>query len=88
MDVEEVLRRIGFGGAQKRLYMLIESIRYASICQFIALSFIGFEPQWTCGDKTELDGKCLEYARGGCKPHYLEDVSTIITEVDNSIDRF
>ncbi|XP_064403541.1 organic cation transporter protein-like isoform X2 [Halichondria panicea] len=80
MEVEEVLRRIGFGGAQKRLYILIQTIHYASVSHFIALSFIGFEPQWTCGDKTELDAKCLEYARGDCKPHYLEDVSTIISE--------
>ncbi len=82
MEVEDILEKIGFGWPQKKLYFLIQVVHYISVFHFIALSFIGFEPRWTCGERTDLASKCLNYALGDCKPDFEADVTTVITEVE------
>ncbi len=81
MEVEEVLKRIGFGWPQKKLYMLIQLIHYPSSFHFIALSFIGFEPLWTCGESNDLVNKCMSYHLGDCEVEYEKGITTVITEV-------
>ena len=81
VEVEEVLQRIGFGWPQKKLFFLIQTIHYNVMSHIVAFSFIGVEPPWTCGGKSDPVDKCLAYGHGECRPRYMENITTIITEV-------
>ena len=81
IEIEAVLQTIEFGLPQIKLYLLIHTINYNIISHILAVSFIGVEPSWTCGEKIDLAEKCLSYIQGECRPHYMENITTIVTEV-------
>ena len=91
MDVDEVLERIGeFGPAQRKIFFVIGLTQLYMTISTFAMSFVGIDPGWECvvgnqGNNSVIpnsSNKCLHYELGDCNPHYSNDFTSIVTEVN------
>ena len=82
MDIDNVLAKIGdFGWSQKKIfYILCLSQTYLGFHALI-LTFIGPEPEWTCGGKNQVL-RCPPFENGECTPEYSDEFSSIVSEVE------
>lgn len=88
MDIDVCLQQAGeFGPAQKRIYYLVNLMNVLAAMQTLAPAFIAFEPEWTCSSQSQPEEqqtalqRCTAFEEGRCRPHYLSEYTTVVTEV-------
>eukprot|EP00731_Ephydatia_muelleri_P027780 Em0019g653a len=89
MDIDVCLQQAGeFGPAQKRIYYLVNLMNVLAAMQTLAPAFIAFEPEWTCSSQSQPEEqqtalqRCTAFEEGRCRPHYLSEYTTVVTEWD------
>lgn len=81
MDIDNVFAKIGdFGSSQKKIFYILTVCQIFLGFHMLILTFIGAEPDWTCGGKNMVL-RCAALEKEECSPTYIDDFTSIVSEV-------